>query len=169
MTVHYADPGAVNSFFSVRLILGRWKGSIFEIIWIEWTVYMVLAIIVLTAYYLAWRGKSVDDVLPGAAEILGEFSQLLTRFQAAIGLMLGFYARCKWQKVLPKVKSMIWPCSWEVSCVVLELEKKSRKRQQNVARHLYGGSIWRMHLPWENCMRKSPTLSPHWKIFETLD
>lgn len=93
MTQLYADPfGPVWKFQKFKLFT-QWKGSIFQFFWLEWLLATAGIAVVLTIYYLALLGKNVDHPLRGPyGMVLATIIDYIDgRFQAAIGLMLGFY------------------------------------------------------------------------------
>lgn len=87
--VKYTDPfGPAWQMPWLRMML-QWKGSIFQFLWIEFTVAVSIYALVLTVMYLALR--NVQDLQPEKEVHLKFFGFVTGRFQAAISLMLGFY------------------------------------------------------------------------------
>lgn len=105
MTVQYIDPfGPPWRFQWLRMIFA-WKGGIFQSFWLEWFIAVVVCVLALTISYVATKDRDVDD-WPDTLETLAEVVAFIgRRFQAAIGMMLGFYTSTmygRWTAVVDK-------------------------------------------------------------------
>lgn len=103
MTVQYVDP--FGRFRWIRLMF-LWRGGIFQVMWIELLTAISIATIALCIAYAATQNKPEDWIFPAhLCSLSGILEFVANRFQAAIGLMLGFYtATCygRWTKVQQK-------------------------------------------------------------------
>lgn len=92
MTVRYPDPvGPPWRLPWLRMIL-QWDGGILQAFWIELVLAVTLCALIVTAVYFVYRDEYFENGVP---EVLDTLSRVVSfigrRFQAAIGMMLGFY------------------------------------------------------------------------------
>jgi hypothetical protein len=102
MTVQYTDPFRPAWQTPWLRMMLQWKGSIFQFLWIEFTVAVSVYALVLTIWYLALRVVQDGDLPPEKEAVFEAFGFVNCRFQAAISLMLGFYTSTiynRWWKV----------------------------------------------------------------------
>mmetsp|Transcript_26062 Transcript_26062/g.42364 ORF Transcript_26062/g.42364 Transcript_26062/m.42364 type:complete len:292 (+) Transcript_26062:278-1153(+) len=89
MTIQYVDP--FGNFRFLRLMF-LWRGGIFQVMWLELLVALSLVTATIGIAYAATQDKPEDWIFPAHIRSLsGVLAFVATRFQAAIGLMLGFY------------------------------------------------------------------------------
>lgn len=88
MTIQYVDP---FGFQWVRLLF-LWKGGIFQVMWPELLIAISIITISLGIAYAVTQNYPDDWIFPSYIRSLaGTLAFVSSRFQAAIGLMLGFY------------------------------------------------------------------------------
>ncbi|KAA8492357.1 hypothetical protein FVE85_7864 [Porphyridium purpureum] len=121
MAVTYTDPYGPPWKLRWWRMVRQWRGSIWQVLWLEWLMLILLGALSIT---LTWA-LFPDFVLNAASLPLMDVTQhLYTRFQAAIGLMLGFYTSTmfsRWQDVRQtegKVIGVVLNTSLQVSSLI---------------------------------------------------
>lgn len=106
MTIQYTDPfGGINWLKTIF----TWKGGIVQVLWLELLIATILLTITLTICYVMTNGSASKCIEYDWPQHILELAQILEfiseRFQAAVGLMLGFYtSTCygRWASVQQK-------------------------------------------------------------------
>ena len=92
MTIQYCDPiGPPWRLGAIKLML-QWKGSILQLIWIEMLIVTAVAVLFMALWLNRFLNAEELSAFLGSTAVLSYALDYLTqRFQAALGMMLGFY------------------------------------------------------------------------------
>ena len=98
----YPDPFGPPWKFQWVRTLCAWEGGIFQLFWIEWLCATAICALCLTITFFALRDNNATEIPDTVVSLAEACDFVANRFQAALGLMLGFFTvQCfaRWREV----------------------------------------------------------------------
>lgn len=131
MTITYTDPFGPPWRFHWQRMVWTWRGGIVQAIWVEWLLATLASALVMWIWLASFESYNNISEWQARTEILSyALGFVTTRFQAALGLMLGFYTGTlysRWWRVRNlenEVINAIKDTSIHVSALVYDSTRK---------------------------------------------